>query len=285
MQEIIADYTGNETYNWIHRKTQAVVNRYYHHKRDILWQLHICLHPIKLELSKIPPHSMPILINNYNRLEPLKQQIQWLLSLPEEISILIVDNKSDYPPLLDFYTQLDHPHIQIVKLGFNSWRKGIAEIARMLKNFNKFIITDPDLLPYDSTPKDLISHLSELMDRYPAYNHIGVSLEINDLPDNDLREKVFRHESKHWPPHACKLDKDVFRAPVDTTFAMYRNNSKVDAIAPALRTNRPYTLRHIDWYVQQGKLSEEHQYYLSSVTPVATWAVEIKKKKPIFHLY
>jgi hypothetical protein len=277
MHEVIVDYSIEKQNAWLRNKCQGVVNRYFNLRRNLLWQLHLWRHPIPLDRGKLVPGAVPVIINNFNRLEPLQSQVEWLCSLKERVSIVIVDNGSDYPPLLDYYASLDLPNVQVALLGFNAWRKGIAAVAKLLRDFDKFIVTDPDLLPYPSTPDDVVTHLSNLLDRYPAFNHVGLSLEINDLPENVLREKVLRHELQFWSPAAQQLNGEVYVAAVDTTFAMYRRGADVQALSPALRTARPYTLRHIDWYVQPNKLTPEYLHYLRSVSPVATWAVEIRK--------
>ena len=74
--------------------------------------------------------------------KPKKQQIDWLLNLDDKVSIIIVDNLSTYPPLLEFYKNIDHPLVQVVYLNFNSWRKGAEYIGeRKLKDFEKYIFT------------------------------------------------------------------------------------------------------------------------------------------------
>lgn len=277
MHEVIVDYSTEKRNAWLRNKCQGAVNRYFGLRRNLLWRLHLWLHPVQLDWGKLLPGTVPVIINNYNRLEPLQAQVQWLCSLRSNVSILIVDNGSDYPPLLGYYASLDLPNVQVVRLGFNAWRKGIVTVAKLLGGFDRFIVTDPDLLPYASTPDDVVAHLSDLLDRYPAFNHVGLSLEIDDLPDNALREKVRRHEQQFWSPVAKELNGEVYVAAVDTTFAMYRRGADVEALTPALRTTRPYTLQHVDWYLQPNQLTPEYLHYLRSVSPVATWAVEIRK--------
>ncbi|MBK8565294.1 MAG: hypothetical protein IPN76_18615 [Saprospiraceae bacterium] len=284
MQEVIVDYNASRQSSWLRNKCQGMVNRYCQYRRNLLWRLHLWQQPAQLDASKLVSGSMPVFINNFNRYRHLKAQMKWLSSLADPVSVIIIDNNSTYPPLLAFYETLNSTNVQVVKLGFNSWRKGAVHLSKQLLGFDKFIITDPDLLPCEDLPKDVLSHLSDLLDRYPAYNHIGLSLEINDLPDNPLRETVRRHESKFWPPSAQVLKGEVMVADVDTTFAIYRNGSDVEALSPALRTVRPYTLRHLDWYIQPDDLTEEYRYYLQSVMPIATWSSEVKRKFGLAHL-
>ncbi len=282
MSEQIINYEGDlvshQKNNWFQNKKQGFLNRYYKYKRLLAWELHVKRHKIELDFSKIPNSAIPILINNFNRLDLLKLQLDWLHSLKEDIAIIIVDNHSTYLPLLDFYKTLQAPNIQVVYLGFNSWRKGVEYLAGKLKSYSKLVITDVDLIPYSTTPKDILSHLSSLLDKYPDYNHIGTSLEIKDLPDtNPMKRKVIQFESRYWSPCAKQLNQEVFIADIDTTFAMYRNTSKTLLTGPALRTDRPYTLKHVDWYIEPNNYSKEYHNYLSSCKSFATWATEIKR--------
>jgi hypothetical protein len=276
MRAEIKDYSLQSKRTWLRNKYQGFYNRYDKVKSEVVWRFFITFNPVKVDLSRVQPGSMPVLINNFNRLDLLRLQISWLSSLPTPVSIIIVDNKSDYQPLLDFYKTLQGSNIQVVMLGFNSWRKGLVEVAKQLKAFDKYVITDPDLLPYPDTPSDLLSHLAQLLDDHSEYNHIGTSLEINDLPQTDLGQKVTRHESQFWPPIAERVGKFAFVGPIDTTFAMYRRSSKVELIAPSLRTDRPYRLHHSDWYLKPGEFTSEYIHYVETAGMCASWAKDVR---------
>ena len=280
MSEEVINYSGKSKSSWFQNKWRGLTNRYHKYKRYLLWDIHTMLNRIEPDYSKIDNDSIPILINNFNRLDLLRKQIDWLLSMEDKVSIIIIDNLSTFPPLLEFYENISHPQVQVVYLKFNSWRKGAEYLGeKKLSGFDKYIITDSDLLPFESTPKNLIGYLSTLIDKYPNFNHIGTSLEINDLPDhNPLKEKIVKHESQYWAPTAEVMNEEVSIALVDTTFAMYRNTSRVLPTGPALRTLRPYTLKHVDWYLDPNKNTAEHQYYLDSCKSFATWAHESKKE-------
>lgn len=283
MAEEVIDYAGKVNSTWIQNKIRGLKNRYFIYKRYFLWYVHTLLNNIEPNYDKLPKDATPILINNFNRLDLLQKQINWLLSLEDKVAIVIVDNLSTYPPLLEFYKTIDHPLVQVVYLNFNSWRKGVEYIGEQkLKDFDKFIITDSDLLPFSTTPKNLVSYLSQLMDKYPQFNHIGTSLEINDIPDkNPMKSKIVQFESNYWEPQAEILNNEVYVAKIDSTFAMYRQGSKTIITHPALRTKRPYTLKHIDWYLGLEDFSEEYIYYLKSCKSFATWATQLKKDTKI----
>ncbi|MEL6868109.1 MAG: hypothetical protein AAFP19_27045 [Bacteroidota bacterium] len=279
MAEQIIDYAKGRQVPWLRRKIIAVSNLISRQQREWAWRYHLRFrHQVQLDQSRIPEGAIPILINNFNRLSDLRQMVDWIQSLEGEKAIIIVDNDSTYPPLLDYYQSLNGDNEQVVYLKFNSWRKGVRYIGEELfQKYPKYIITDSDLLPYPQTPKDLLPYLSHLMDKYPSYNHIGLSLEIEDLPDhNPLKAQVYQHESQFWSPHSRLLNEEVYESYIDTTFAMYRNSSKVLPIGNALRTARPYTLKHLDWYLDPQSYTEEYQYYLKSCREFATWAVALR---------
>jgi len=63
-------------------------------------------------------------------------------------------------------------------------------------------------------------------------------------------------ESQFWQK---PLDNQYFHGDIDTTFALYRI---WHPSLCAIRTNRPYTARHIPWYYDNyDKLPEDELYY------------------------
>jgi hypothetical protein len=281
MKEQIADYNPQAKRSWFRRKRQGLTNRVAPWIRHAQWKWHLLHHPVKYNPLKVPSSGVPVIVNNFNRLDLTRQQIDWLRTLEGVSAILIVDNNSDFRPLLDYYDSLaSEPNIQVVLLGYNSWRKGAAELAMQLLKVHPYIIvTDPDLLPYPTTPPDLVEQLLKLMQQFPEINHIGTSLEINDLPDhNPLKSSIYNHESKYWIKRKSGAEPPAFLAPIDTTFAMYRQGSIIEALEPALRTDRPYTLKHIDWYQDPLVRTAEYNHYLRSARIYATWATELRSR-------
>ena len=52
----------------------------------------------------------------------------------------------------------------------------------------------------------------------------------------------------------------MFKAPIDTTFAVYKPYFKgefIDIQQLYLRTGFPYSVRHLPWYVDNNNLTEE----------------------------
>jgi hypothetical protein len=63
----------------------------------------------------------------------------------------------------------------------------------------------------------------------------------------------------------------VYRAPIDTTFALYRAGVPFQ-MEPALRTGNPYVARHLPWYQNSARPSAEQRYYLQhAATDAINW--------------
>ena len=235
-----------------------------------------------IDPRKLLPDTVPVVINNFNRLDSLRIQIDWLCGLDEPVSIIILDNASTYPPLRRYYRTLrGRPNIQVVFLGYNSGLEGISDVADELRDCPCYVVTDPDLVPYASTPSDILARMRAVLQNHEALNHVGASMEIDDIPDvYPMKAEVVEWESRYWPPQARAVDDVGYAAWVDTTFGMYRGTSDVTRIEPALRLARPYTLRHVDWYADPTRLSDEQRYYQKTCRDIGSWTTRLRARRP-----
>ncbi len=241
------------------------------------WRRHLRM----LDSRRLPPDAIPVVINNFNRLDSIKTLVAWLQgSVGRRAAIVILDNGSTYPPLRAWYRTLrDVPDLQIVRLGYNARLWGIADAVRELGAFRRYVVTDPDLVPYPDTPPDLLQRLDEALEAYPRFTHVGTSLEIRDLPDHyPLKAEVLAWESRYWPPQAEAVDSVGYVAWVDTTFGMYRQGADVTRIEPAMRLARPYTLKHVDWYQDPANPTAEQRFYRRVSRPVASWTERLRQR-------
>ena len=193
---------------------------------------------------------MKALLIVYNRLELPRKMADFLFA--HDIDPIFVDNNSDYPPLLKYYEECPYTVIRLNKnYGYQvAWQQGILNKLNITGNY---IVTDPDL-DLSGIPDDFLSVLEEGLRRYPQFDKCGFSLEINDLPHTEFNP--ISYEKQFWQH---KLDDRYFAAAIDTTFALY----KVPFHSfNALRTNRPYTARHMPWYYFDFEdMPIDEQYY------------------------
>ncbi|MDE0838375.1 MAG: glycosyltransferase [Kiritimatiellae bacterium] len=232
-----------------------------------------------VDSAKVPEGAIPVIINNFNRLDSLRTLIQWLQHLDTPVWIVILDNASSYEPLLAYYRDLvGTAGVSVVRLGYNSGLEGVQDAAQDLSVCENIVVTDPDLVPYATTPTDILGRMHEALVKYPEVNMVGASLEIKDIPETyPLREKVLAWESRFWEPQAARVGDIGVEAWVDTTFAMYRRSADVLAITPAMRLDRPYTLKHVDWYTDPSNMSDEQAHYARVSQPIASWTARAAK--------
>lgn len=194
-----------------------------------LYSRHIC--PPPTDAKKIP-----VIINNFNRLTTLKRLIASLTSRGIE-NIIILDNASTYTPLLEWYKNCGHTVIHLEgNLGFKALWK--SRLTKELYRKGWYIYTDSDVELAKDCPDDIIERMLHVMTvERPSALKTGPSLLINDLPDCFANKTdVIAHEQKFWEHR----EGDLFRAPIDTTFALY--------IAPCRDSIAPVRLKVTVWH-------------------------------------
>lgn len=216
--------------------------------------------------------KISIIINNRNRYTFLKQLISWLES-NGYTNIYILDNNSDYAPLLDYYKTTKHKVIYLNKnLGYKAlW---LSPVFKDFKN-SYYIYTDPDVLPQNHCPKNIVEQLYNVLNKYQNIEKAGVALKIDDIPDHyKNKNEVLRIESQWW---AKKVEDDIYDAPVDTTFALYRPLAKGDAEeCKAYRAAGKLTFIHQPWYENSSEPNAEDLYYRNSVSRASSYWLNFK---------
>lgn len=201
-------------------------------------------------------------IINYNRLHYPRRMADYLAEV-EGVTPVIVDNCSDYPPLLEYYEETPHiVHRMEHNMGNISWLKPTLDEFDLHENF---IVTDPDLI-IDHIPKDWLPLLYDGLARHSFACKAGFSLEIDDLPDTQIAREARGREGMEW--QYCKGDKRFYHASIDTTFALWRTRLHD---FPGLRAARPYTAKHAPWYFTPGNIPEDELYYLQTTDRNWNW--------------
>ena len=130
--------------------------------------------------EEVPYKSVPIVINNFNRVNTLITLIHGL-EIRGYNNIYIIDNNSTYPPLLEYYKDCSYP---IYMLNKNIGHLAIWETG-IYKQFTDsyFAYTDSDLEIHPDCPDDFMEKFILLLKKYPKALKVGFSICIDDLPD------------------------------------------------------------------------------------------------------
>lgn len=228
--------------------------------------------PCNLEAE---PKRTPIIINNFNRLSCLRRLLESLSTRGYE-NLYVIDNNSTYEPLLSFYIE---QALRVFYLNENVgylalWQTGID------KNFicDHYVYTDPDIELVPECPDDFIAHFRDVLCRYPDVDKVGFGLEIDDLPPTyGLRADVVKHERQLLKD--C-VEPGLYRAPIDTTFALYRPGAAGGSWLPSMRTGRPYLARHLPWYADPSHPDDEEVNYRRTARTSTHWTLLDQAEAP-----
>jgi hypothetical protein len=218
---------------------------------------------------------IPIIINNRNRYEYLMQLLS-SLETRGYTNIYILDNNSSYPLSLEYYKKTKHKVIQLNEnVGHLAiWESGVWE--KMFKN-SFYVYTDPDIAPIYECPADFMNYFRFLLYKYKSIDKVGFGLKIDDLPDHYAQKaKVISWEKQHFD---TVVKQNLYEAPIDTTFALYRQGKKGDWRLNAYRTGGKLMARHLPWYEDSVNPREEVIYYIKHSYTSTHWTqIEVDKE-------
>ncbi len=199
----------------------------------------------------------PVIITVRDRLSCLQQLLSWLENMGQQ-EIWLCDNDSTFPPLVEFLKSTKH-NVFFNKFNLGHRAPWLSGLVPQLGSERYFIISDPDVVPDVNTPSDVFEMFEHMLHSNPKIDKVGFSLRIDDLPDHFTHKAdVITWETQfwqnvYWPGY--------YKAPIDTTFAMYRPGSGHQN-GNSLRSGPPYMARHLPWYQDFDNLSEEDDYYI-----------------------
>ena len=224
----------------------------------------------------VTPSSIKIVINNRNRLTTTKFMVEKLLSLNPDEQIIIIDNGSTYEPLLNWYDEIKNK--VDVRLGTNEGHLALWATGLYKELESYFVYTDSDIILSDDFPMDWKEIMLNTFEKYPEYNKVALAIHTDDLPDHyRYKNQVIRNEGRWWLE---EVEKDIFIADTDTTFAMMKNFG--DNCYRSLRLARPDLIcRHHGWYLNLDELDEEETYYLENLGERVTTQYSKQHKEPL----
>jgi len=221
--------------------------------------------------------DIPVFINCRDRVEPLMKLMEWL-EKEGLMNIILVDNNSSYKPLLKYYEKTTHKVYRLKQnLGQRApWDSGLVSLYA---NRKPYIVTDPDILPSihaEHTMKFLITTLN----KYRKYIKVGLALRIDNLSESySQKDQVIKWEKQFWQN---KIEKNIYIADVDTTFALYRPNTPY-IIRPALRVAGEYAAEHEPWYQDSASPTAEYIYYLKHARrEIASWGIDDSTSSSVY---
>ncbi len=216
-------------------------------------------------------HAIPIIINNRNRLTYLLKLIN-SLEVRGYRNLIIIDNDSTFPPLLDYYK--NYCKYKVCYLNKNLGHLALWKSKHFLKYITSYYVyTDSDIEIINECPENFLQEFRNEMILSKNIQKIGFSLKINDLPiEYKNKDYVEQWESQFYIKH---YSSDYFVAKVDTTFALYRPFSFGGSsdFHLTLRSAYPLMARHLPWYENSAQMTAENIYYLENARTSTFWSI------------
>lgn len=216
-------------------------------------------------------YDIPIIINNRNRLTFLKKLIG-SLETKGYTNIFIIDNNSNYQPLLNYYENCPYKIFRLNEnIGYLAlWQTNIYK--HFIKDF--YVYTDSDVVPTENCPDDFLHQFFQAMKADKGLMKIGLSLNIDDLPNSfSMKQQVIDWESQYWQKESD--DHKFYIANVDTTFALYRPFVKGGASRLKMyRSKKPFSAYHMPWYNDSANLSSEEKFYIKNAKTSTHWTAK-----------
>jgi len=184
---------------------------------------------------------------------------------------------------MDYYKSINGK-VTVERMHENHGHMVFFKNRSLLEKYAKgyYVVTDADISLNPAMPKDFMNSLLKLMDRY--HYHIlkaGLALDLETIPDYyPLKEKVKNWEAKFW---SDQLEEHVFKADIDTTFALYKPNYPLrfninNQFYKAVRIAGKFTCKHMGWYLDPENLTAEQLYYMSTSSISNSWKFDEEGK-------
>jgi FkbM family methyltransferase len=190
--------------------------------------------------------NIPVVIIGYNQYTFIKNMVEQLEKYTKDI--IIVDNKSDFQPLLDYYKS-DFKYTLLkkdVNFGSNVYTQDFVQ--NLVGDL--YVITDPDLKFNTKLPKNFLQDFIDISEHFKA-ERVGFALLVDA---DDIRTDVFfagetikEWESRFWKTtlsYPKNKEMTLYDAPIDTTFCVINKKYKTGNI----RVAGEYTCVHIPWH-------------------------------------
>ena len=199
----------------------------------------------------------------------------WLIPFCEDlvrcrVEPVLIDNHSTYQPCIDWLKSCPY-HVEWREQNHGPWAFFITDLYKKYTD-RFFMISDSDQCIKD-VPEDFPSVLlgGLALHDYDKIWKCGLSQECEDLPNHPTLNKIKEYERGFW---ANKTKHGFYHTDMDLGIAVYDRSRRTENPTNtdenghgwynAIRADRPYTSRHLDWYLTKETLRPEDEYYFTN---------------------
>jgi hypothetical protein len=207
---------------------------------------------------------IPVIINNRNLFTWVVEMVNKIKTYEGVGEIIIIDNGSDYPPLLEWYDTNPCTIHKTENIGHAAPWQVLGDVITN----NDYVITDADMGLLD-TPSDTLLYLKDNMDSL-GLDKIGLGLNWGIIKEDSLYyNHIQSYEKNRWDSaHTNNIYTDIA---IDTTFALYKKGTPY--FVGGASTTYPYVARHYPWEFNQETYenNEEFKYYIKNANTSSSY--------------
>jgi hypothetical protein len=202
-----------------------------------------CLILMPLEAGVLIKKNLTAVVIAYNLVTCIRNMVNQLAKYTSDI--VVIDNGSFFPPLLDYY---EHDFLYTVlrkktNLGPRN-PFGLASTRGLIGDI--YIMTDPDLQFNPELPQDFIQDLIDIQ-RYFGACKVGFCL-CYDAPDINTKALCggYIEEDKYRLAYPPNPSMDLYRICTDTTFCLV--NRRITHSDHQIRVGKNFRCLHLPWH-------------------------------------
>jgi hypothetical protein len=215
--------------------------------------------------------KIPVIINNRNFLTWPKAMVERIKDYDGVGEIIIVDNNSTYPPLLEWYAT-NPCRIERLNDNLGMGAPWVSEVVKQL-NGAPYVLTDPDM-GLEDTPDDTLLYLFDKLNSLQL-DKVGLGLDWQIVEKKSpYYERLNVYEKSRWS-NSPVIDGVYTEVQIDTTFALYNVDHY---FIGGGSTTFPYVARHYPWEfsIEEARNNEEFMYYMDNATSASSYKTLIK---------
>lgn len=223
-------------------------------------------------------NGLPIIIPTHNNPTYVKNSVDFYHSIGHE-NILLIDNNSSYLPMIDYLHSISN-EVSVVMQKINFGPRQFYDdrsIYALLPEY--FILTDPDLRFSNKFPTNFVDILIELHNMFNVFK-IGSALNLDIKEPNVLDEQysisgnpitIRDIENNYYQNCIGSYEGDnIWLAPIDTTFALYKKGEKENSFMDSLRIDNRFLADHFGWFNPTPMTDDEYLFYTNNLNAVSS---------------
>jgi FkbM family methyltransferase len=203
-------------------------------------------------------NNLTALVIGYNQFTFIKNMVAQLEKYTSDI--IVVDNNSDYQPLLDYYKNDFNYTLLKKKHNFGHAVYTQDSVQKLVGDL--YVLTDPDLQFNPKLPDNFLQNLIDISNHFDS-RRVGFALFIDsDAIRTDITyagHSIKSWESQFWKNklvYSPNLNIELYSADIDTTFCLINRRFPHYPI----RVAGEYTCFHIPWHKNFQNYLEEGEY-------------------------